>query len=61
MNQFITRCGTKNWKELKRLMNRYSQYHTDPDGIIRLAVYNSINSDDTLLEQLRSIDSLAKY
>jgi hypothetical protein len=52
-------------QELKRLMNRYPQYHTDPDGIIRLAIYNSINGDNNLLddklEQLRTIDSLAKF
>jgi hypothetical protein len=51
--------------ELKVLMNKYPRYHTNPDGIIRLAVYNCINGDNTLLddklEQLRTIDSLAKY
>jgi len=43
--------------ELKALMNKYPRYHTNPDGIVRLAVYNSINGDNTLLddklEQLR--------
>jgi hypothetical protein len=52
-------------QELKALMNKYPRYHTNPDGIIRLAIYNSINGDYTLLddklEQLRTIDSLAKY
>jgi hypothetical protein len=52
-------------QEFKALMNKYPRYHTNPDGIIRLAVYNSINGDNTLLddklEQLRTIDSLAKY
>jgi hypothetical protein len=52
-------------QELKLLMNRYSSYHTNPDEIIRLAIFNSINGDDTLLdgklEQLRTIDSLGKY
>ncbi|MGB6526855.1 MAG: hypothetical protein WBF33_01990 [Candidatus Nitrosopolaris sp.] len=47
--------------ELKRLVNKYPQYHTNPDGIIRLAIYNSINGDnkplDEKLEQLRRIDS----
>ena len=51
--------------ELKRLMNKYPKYHPNPDGIIRWAIFNSINGDDTFLdsklEQLRSIDSLAKY
>jgi hypothetical protein len=50
-------------EELKRLMNKYTQYHTNQDDIIRLAIFNSINGDDTLLdgklEQLRSIESLA--
>jgi hypothetical protein len=47
-------------EELKRLMSKHFQYHENPDGVIRLAVYNSINGDDTILddklEQLRSID-----
>ena len=51
--------------ELKRLMNKYPQYHENPDGIIRLAIYNSINGDNTLLddklEQLRNLDRLVKY
>ena len=52
-------------QEFKVLMNRYPLYHANPDGIIRLAIYNSINGDDTLLddklEQLRYIDSLSRY
>jgi hypothetical protein len=48
-------------QELKALMNKYPRYHANPDGIIRLAIYNSINGDYTLLddklEQLRTIDS----
>ena len=47
------------------LVYKYPQYHTNPDAIIRLAIYNSINGDNTLLddklEQLRTIDSLAKF
>jgi hypothetical protein len=47
-------------EELKRLMNKYPQYHPNADGIIRMVIYNSINHDDTLLdgklEQLRSMD-----
>jgi hypothetical protein len=46
-------------KEIKGLMNKFPQY----DGIIRLAVFNSINGDnqllDQMLEQLHGIDSLA--
>ena len=49
-------------QELKGLMNKYSSYNTNPDDVIRLAIFNSINRDDTLLddklEQLRSLDSL---
>jgi hypothetical protein len=52
-------------QELKRLMDKYPNYHTNPDGIIRLAIFNSINGDDMLLdsklEQLRSIDGLARF
>jgi hypothetical protein len=52
-------------QELTALMNKYPRYHTNPDGIIRLAIYNFIKGDYTLLhdklEQLRTIDSLAKY
>ena len=37
----------------------------NPDGIIQWAIHCSINGDNTFLddklEQLRSIDSLAKY
>jgi hypothetical protein len=52
-------------QEFKVLMNKYPKYHNIPDGIILWAIYNSINSDSTLLDskldQLRTIDSLAKY
>jgi hypothetical protein len=52
-------------QQLKILLSKYPQYHKNPDDIIRLAIYNSINGDNTLLdnmlEQLRTIDSLAKY
>jgi hypothetical protein len=47
-------------QELKLMMNKYPQYHTNPDDIIRFAVFNSISGDDTLLDgklvQLRSLD-----
>jgi hypothetical protein len=47
-------------QELKALMNKYPRYHTNPDGITRLAIYNSIKGEYTLLddklEQLRTID-----
>jgi len=40
-------------EELKRLMYKYPQYHINPDDIIRLAIFNSINGDDTLLARSR--------
>jgi hypothetical protein len=47
-------------QELKLLMNKHPQSHQDSDGMVRLAIYNSINHDNTLLdgmlEQLRNID-----
>ena len=43
-------------------MNKYPQQHI-PDGIIRLAIFNSTIGDNTLLDQmlehLHRIDSLA--
>ena len=49
-------------EQMKRLVYKYPQYqNNDPDGIIRWAIYNSSNGDNTLLdnklEQLRVIDS----
>ena len=38
-------------KELKALMNKYPQRHI-PDGIIRLAIFNSINGDNSLDQML---------
>ena len=51
-------------EQLRRLVYKYPQYqNNDPDSIMRWAVYNSINGDNTLLDdklsQLRYIDSLA--
>jgi hypothetical protein len=52
-------------EELKRLMYKYSQYLTNPNGIIKWAIYWSIKGDnkplDEKLEQLRRIDSLAGF
>jgi hypothetical protein len=49
--------------ELKRLMNKHPQYCTNPDGIIKLAIFNSINGDNKILdenlEHLRLLDNLA--
>ena len=61
----LSQSAIQRIQEFKVLMNKYPQYHTNPDAIIRLAIYNSINGDNTLLddklEQLRTIDSLAKF
>jgi hypothetical protein len=46
--------------ELTRLMNKYRQFHPNPNGIIKLAIHNCITGDNTLidqkLDQLRTID-----
>jgi hypothetical protein len=51
--------------ELRRLMNKYPKYHMNPGGIIQWAIHSCLNGDNTFLEdkldQLRTIDSLAKY
>jgi hypothetical protein len=50
-------------EEMRRLLYKYPQYFTNPDGIIKWAIYCSSNGDDRFLndklEQLHSIDSLA--
>jgi hypothetical protein len=52
-------------QELKRLAYKYPHYCAIPDGAIKLAIYNSINGDNTLLDQmlerLRSVDAMNKY
>ena len=57
----LSQSAIQRIQEFKVLMNKYPQYHTNPDAIIRLAIYNSINGDNTLLddklEQLRRLDS----
>ena len=56
----LSQSAIQRIQECKVLMNKYPQYHTNPDAIIRLAIYNSINGDYTLLDdklkQLRIID-----
>jgi hypothetical protein len=46
--------------DLKRLANKYPQYCPNADGVLKFAIYNSINGDNTLLDnklkQLRTID-----
>jgi len=57
----LSQSAIQRIQEFKVLMYKYPQYHTNPDAIIRLAIYNSINGDNTLLddklEQLRRMDS----
>jgi len=50
-------------QELKRLLNKYPQYHNiDPDEIVRLVVYYCINGDkqplDEKLEQLGRLEGI---
>jgi hypothetical protein len=56
----LSQASIQKIQGLKVLMNKYARYHTNPHDIIRLAIFNSINGDDTLLdyklEQLRSMD-----
>jgi hypothetical protein len=46
--------------ELTRLANKYPQFHTNPNGIIRWAINGAVKGDnqflDKKLEQLRTID-----
>jgi hypothetical protein len=46
--------------EFTRLMNKYKQFHTNPNGIIQWAINGAVNGDnqflDKKLEQLRIID-----
>jgi hypothetical protein len=57
----LSQGNTLKIHELKRLMNKYQLYHTNPNGIIKWAIYCSINGDnkplDEKLEQLRRRDS----
>ena len=53
-------------QELKLLVNKYPQFHAiDAGEIIKWAIYCSSNHDnkflDDMLEQLRTIDSLAQF
>ncbi len=52
-------------EELKRLVNKYAQYHRNPGAVINCIIYYCSNGDNTLLdeklEQLRSIDAISKY
>ncbi|HXX99123.1 MAG TPA: hypothetical protein VEL11_18695 [Candidatus Bathyarchaeia archaeon] len=57
----LSHAAVQKIQEFKVLMNKYPLYHTNPDGIIRLAIYNSINGDDALPDNKLAIDSLAKY
>jgi len=47
--------------ELRRLINKYLNYHMNPDAIIQWAIHSSLNGNNTFLddkvEQLPSLDS----
>ena len=64
-NGGLSQYAIQKIQDLKRLVNKYPQYCANTDGVIKFAIYNSINGDYTLLddklEQLRTIDSLTKY
>jgi hypothetical protein len=61
----LPRSAIQKIQEFKALMSKYPKFHTNPDDIIPWAIYNSINGDNTFLDDklklLRSIDSLSKY
>ena len=41
-------------ERLKELLNKHPQCHM-PDGMIRLAMFNSINGDNNLLDQMLDV------
>jgi hypothetical protein len=51
--------------DLTRLMDKYPQFHNNPNGIIRWAINGAVKGDnkflDEKLKQLLTIDSLAKF
>ena len=36
--------------EIRRLMNKYPNYHMNPDGIIQWAIHSCLNGDNTFLD-----------
>jgi hypothetical protein len=54
----LPRSAIQKIQEFKALMNKYPKYHPNPDGIIRWALFNSIDDTflDSKLDQLRIID-----
>jgi hypothetical protein len=52
-------------QELKRLMYKYPQCHSNPDVVIKCVTHLSINGDNTLLdewlESFRTIDAISKH
>jgi hypothetical protein len=52
-------------QELKRLMYKYPQYHSNPGAFVKCATFYSINGDSTLLdewlERFHTIDAISKY
>jgi hypothetical protein len=62
----VSQETTHKINELKMLVYKYRQYqNNDPDEIVKWAIYCSSNGDnkflDDKLDQLRNIDSLAKF
>jgi transposase-like protein len=51
-------------QELKRLMYKYPQCHSNPDVVIKCATLSSFNGDNTLLdewlERFRTVDAISK-
>jgi hypothetical protein len=49
-------------QELKRLMYKYPQYHSNPDLVLKCATLSSFNGDNTLLdewlERFRTVDAI---
>ncbi|MGB6533626.1 MAG: hypothetical protein WBF33_36540 [Candidatus Nitrosopolaris sp.] len=39
-------------QELKRLMYKYPQYHSNPDAFVKCATFYSINGDNTILDEM---------
>ena len=71
LNEYLTPIDTRNdqetipkIQELKRLLYRHPQYHSNPDVLIKCATLCSFNGDNTLLdewlERFRTLDAISK-
>jgi Zinc finger, C2H2 type len=45
----LPQSATQKIQEFKALMNKYPKYHNNPDDIIRWAIYNSINDNNSFV------------